>query len=105
VERWASRTTGFIKDNSPWLLQNQVKKLPEFEIKKVANLFINMPDSIYARLKELPQRQHVSINQLVNTALDMEVYLNERARRDSKRAFRKALKKVPDVTPVKGNVA
>ena len=72
----------------------------------MSTLSIRLPDSIHARLRVLAKKDHVSINQLVTTALaeklsalDTEEYLSERAQRASRQRFEKALRKVPDTEP------
>ena len=67
-----------------------------------------MPESIHRRLKTLAEREGISINQLVNSAvaeklaaLMTEEYLQERAERGSRRKLRAVLAKVPDVEPEK----
>jgi hypothetical protein len=67
---------------------------------------LRLPESIHRRLAELAEREGVSINQLINSAvaekmsaLLTEEYLSERARRGSKRKFAAVLAKIPDVEP------
>ena len=69
-------------------------------------LSIRLPDSIHNRAKELAKKEHVSINQLMASALiekisalDTEQYLLERGKRSSKKKFMDALKKTPSVEP------
>ena len=69
-------------------------------------LSIRLPDSIHNRAKELAKREHISINQLLTSALieklsalDTEDYLAERAKKGKKSKFMKALKKTPSVDP------
>jgi hypothetical protein len=69
-------------------------------------LSIRLPDSLHKRIKELAQRDNVSINQLITlavaeklSALETEDYLGKRASRSSKARFRKALGRVPDRKP------
>jgi len=62
---------------------------------------IRLPDSLHKRIKEVAQRDNVSINQMITlaiaeklSALETEDYLENRASRSSKGKFRKALSKV-----------
>jgi predicted transcriptional regulator len=71
---------------------------------------IRLPDSLHKRIKQLAQRDNVSINQMVTlavaeklSALETEDYLGMRASRASKGRFRKALAKVPDRQPETGD--
>jgi hypothetical protein len=67
---------------------------------------INIPESIHKNLKELAKKDRVSIDQFVTTALSEKIsafmtkkYLEDRAKRGSKKKFMEALSKVPDVEP------
>ena len=74
----------------------------------MSTLSLRLPESIHRRLKTLAEREGISINQLVNSAvaeklaaLMTEEYLQERAERGSRRKLRAVLAKVPDVEPEK----
>ena len=63
-----------------------------------------MPNSFHERARELAEREGISINQLVSTALAekmaalmTEEFLDTRARRGSRSRLLRALAKVPDV--------
>ena len=69
-------------------------------------LSLRLPNSLHDRARELAEREGISINQLVSTALAekmaalmTEEYLETRARRGSRSRFIRALAKVPDVAP------
>lgn len=69
-------------------------------------LSVRLPDSLHRRLAEVAEREGVSINQLINSAvaekmsaLMTEEYLAERAKRGTRRKFAAVLAKVPDVEP------
>ncbi len=69
-------------------------------------LSLRLPNSLHERARELAEREGISINQLVSTALAekmaalmTEEYLETRARRGSRTRFLRALAKVPDVPP------
>ncbi len=69
-------------------------------------LSLRLPNSLHRRARELAEREGISINQLIATALAekmsalmTEEYLEQRARRGSREKFLAALAKVPDVEP------
>ena len=69
-------------------------------------LSLRLPNSLHRRARELAEREGISINQLVATALAekmsalmTEEYLEQRARRGSREKFLAALAKVSDVEP------
>jgi hypothetical protein len=72
----------------------------------MATLSIRLPNSLHQQLRACAEREGISINQLVNSAvaekmsaLLTEEYLAERANRGSRKKFERALKHVPDVEP------
>jgi predicted transcriptional regulator len=71
-------------------------------------LSLRLPQSLHQKLGEVAEREGISINQLINSAvaekmsaLMTEEYLQARAVRGSRRKFAAALAKVPDVAPDK----
>jgi len=69
-------------------------------------LSLRLPESLHQKLGELAEREGISINQLITSAvaekmsaLMTEEYLAARAKRASRRKFEAALAKVPDVEP------
>jgi predicted transcriptional regulator len=73
-------------------------------------LNLRLSNSLHRKLSEVAEREGVSINQLINTAvaekmsaLLTEEYLATRARRGSRRRFAAVLAKIPDVTPTAGD--
>ena len=67
---------------------------------------LRLPDSLHNRIRILSMNDHTSINQFVATAvaekisaLDTEVYLLDRAKRASRKKFKKAMSMIPDVAP------
>lgn len=69
-------------------------------------LSIRLPESLHRKLGEVAEREGVSINQLVSSAvaekmsaLMTEEYLNARAKRASRSKFEAVLTKVPDIEP------
>jgi predicted transcriptional regulator len=72
----------------------------------MATLSLRLPDSIHRQLKDLAEKEKVSINQLISTAVAEKVsalmtvdYLEALAREGSREAFDRILAKVPDVEP------
>jgi Uncharacterized protein encoded in hypervariable junctions of pilus gene clusters len=69
-------------------------------------LSLRLPESLHQKLGELAEREGVSINQLITSAvaekmsaLMTEDYLAARAKRARRRKFEAVLAKVPDVEP------
>jgi hypothetical protein len=69
-------------------------------------LSLRLPESLHRKLGEVAEREGVSINQLISSAvaekmsaLMTEEYLQARAKRASRRKFEAVLAKVPDVEP------
>lgn len=69
-------------------------------------LSLRLPESLHQKLGELAEREGISINQLITSAvaekmsaLMTEEYLSARAKRASRRKFEAVLAKVPDVEP------
>jgi len=67
---------------------------------------IRLPDSLHRKVKEVAQRDNVSINQMITlavaeklSALETEDYLGSRSERGSKEKFRRVLRKVPSKRP------
>ena len=74
----------------------------------MSTLSLRLPESIHHHLRTLAEREGISINQLINSAvaeklaaLMTEAYLQERANRGSRRKLRAVMAKVPDVEPEK----
>ncbi len=72
----------------------------------MATLSIRLPDSLHRQLKGLAEKERVSINQLISTAvaekmsaLMTEEYLETLARQGDREAFVRILAKVPSVPP------
>jgi len=69
-------------------------------------LSLRLPESLHRKLAEVAEREGVSINQLISSAvaekmsaLMTEEYLEARAKRASRRKLEAVLAKVPDVEP------
>ncbi len=76
----------------------------------MSTLSVRLPDSLHNKARELAQRDDISINQMIATALaekisalTTEEYLEARAARGSRRKFRKAMAKVPHRPPLPGD--
>jgi hypothetical protein len=74
----------------------------------MSTLSLRLPESIHRNLKSLAEREGISINQLINSAvaeklaaLMTEDYLEQRAARGTRRKLKALLAKVPDVEPEK----
>jgi hypothetical protein len=74
----------------------------------MSTISLRLPDSLHDKVRELAERENVSINQLVTSALAEKIsalmteeYLGERAGRGSKAKFRHAMSKVPDIAAEK----
>ena len=72
----------------------------------MATLSVRLPDSIHRQLKHLAEKERVSINQLISTAVTEKVsalmradYLEGLARQGNREAFDRVLARVPNVEP------
>ena len=72
----------------------------------MSTLSLRIPESLHNRVRVLATEDNISINQFITSAiaeklsaLDTENYLEQRAKKGSKKKFLKVLAKVPDVEP------
>ena len=72
----------------------------------MSTLSLRLPESLHQRVRELADREGISINQFIATAvaekmsaLLTEEYLQARAQRGSRVKYEAALAQVPDVEP------
>jgi len=72
----------------------------------MSTISLRLPESLHKRVRELAQKEDISINQLITTALAEKLsalltseYLEERAKRGRRQKFTRALAKVKDVEP------
>ena len=72
----------------------------------MSTLSLRLPESLHQRVRELADREGISINQFIATAvaekmsaLLTEEYLQARAQRGSRVKYDAALAQVPDVAP------
>ncbi len=73
-------------------------------------LSLRLPDSIHRHIKEIAQKEGVSINQFISSAVSEKIsalltedYLKSRAKRAKKKDFKSILDKVPDREPLRGD--
>ncbi|MEK6287461.1 MAG: YlcI/YnfO family protein [Acidobacteriota bacterium] len=72
----------------------------------MSTISLRLPDSLHKRVRALAKQENVSINQFIATALAekmsallTEDYLEERAKRGSRKRFERALAKARKVKP------
>jgi hypothetical protein len=73
-------------------------------------LSLRLPESLHKKLGEVAEREGVSINQLISSAvaekmsaLMTQEYLAARAKRASRKRFEAVLSKVPDIEPAEND--
>ena len=76
----------------------------------MSTMSLRLPESLHQKVRELAEREGISINQLVNTALAEKIsallteeYLADRAARGSRKKFLEVLEKVPSAEPTSGD--
>ena len=76
----------------------------------MSNLSLRLPDSLHRKLREIAERDDVSINQFIATAVAEKAaafltveYLEERGRRVDPNLIDRLLARVPDVGPLPGD--
>ena len=76
----------------------------------MSTMSVRLPHSLHRQLRELAEREGVSMNQLINSAVGEKLaalltaeYLEERGQRGSRRRYDAVLRKVQDVPPVAGD--
>jgi hypothetical protein len=76
----------------------------------MSTLSLRLPESIHRKLSEVAEREGVSMNQLISSAvaeklaaLMTEEYLHARGRRASAEKFEAVLAKIPAGPPMKGD--
>ncbi len=72
----------------------------------MSTISLRLPDSLHREVRKLAQKESVSINQLITvalaeklSALTTEEYLEQRAKRGSRKKFQRAMAKIPKVKP------
>jgi hypothetical protein len=76
----------------------------------MSNLSLRLPDSLHRKLREIAERDDVSINQFIATAVAEKAaafltveYLEERGRRVDPNLIDRLLARVPNVEPLPGD--
>lgn len=76
----------------------------------MSTMSLRLPESLHQKVRELAEREGISINQLVTTALAEKIsallteeYLADRAARGSRKKFLEVLEKVPSAEPNSGD--
>jgi hypothetical protein len=76
----------------------------------MSTMSVRLPESLHKKAREIAEREGVSINQLVASALAeklsallTEEYLEERARRGSREKFDRVMSKIPSRPPMPGD--
>jgi len=76
----------------------------------MSTMSVRLPNSLHRQLRELAEREGVSMNQLVSSAVGEKLaalltadYLEERAQQGSRRSYEAVLRKVQDAPPVVGD--
>jgi hypothetical protein len=76
----------------------------------MSTMSLRLPESLHEKVRELAEREGISINQLVTTALAEKIsalltqeYLEERAARGSREKYVRILDKVPNAEPDPGD--
>lgn len=76
----------------------------------MSDLRLRLPDSLHSKVREIAERDEVSINQFIATAVAEKAaayltveYLEERARHADPTLFDRLLNRVPDAPPVPGD--
>ena len=72
----------------------------------MSTLSVRLPESLHKRLKEMAEKEGVSMNQFITLAVSEKVstlmtvdYLKKRAQKGDRKTFEKLLEKVPDIEP------
>lgn len=76
----------------------------------MSTVSFNLPDSVYKKIKELADREGISVDQFVATAAAEKLaaftgvaYLEQRAARGSREKLQRILDRVPHVPPDPGD--
>lgn len=72
----------------------------------MTSLSLRLPESLHRQLRQLAEKEGVSMNQLISTAVAEKIsalmtaeYLEERASRGDRAAFDRVLSRVRDIEP------
>lgn len=72
----------------------------------MSTLSVRLPDSLHKKMKELAEKEGVSMNQFITLAVSEKMsalltvdYLKERAEKGNRQAFEEIMNQVPDTEP------
>lgn len=72
----------------------------------MSTLSVRLPESVHKKLRELSQKEGVSMNQFITLAVSEKMsalltvdYLKERAKKGDRKLFEEILHQVPDIEP------
>jgi predicted transcriptional regulator len=72
----------------------------------MSTLSVRLPESLHKKIKELAEKEGVSMNQFITLAVSEKMsalltidYLKERAEKGNKQKFENIMNQVPDVEP------
>ena len=101
--RHAFNTKDFCRRRAIWDCCRDAKTISDENRRASMTLNITLPDSLYKKAMEVAEREQVSVERVVYSALAEQMKalerLEERAARSSEARFRAALAKIPDVEP------
>lgn len=70
----------------------------------MSTISLRLPESLHKKARDIAKKENTSINQLVSSALAEKIsaimaeeYIENRAKRGSKKRFKKALRKVANI--------
>ena len=73
-------------------------------------LSLRLPDSIHRHIRDIAQKEGVSINQFISSAVSEKIsaimteeYLEQRAKRADRKDFKKILDQIPNRPPISGD--
>ena len=76
----------------------------------MSTMSVRLPNSLHRQLRELAEREGVSMNQLISSAVGEKLaalltadYLEERGQEGSRRKYEAVLRKVQDAPPTPGD--
>ena len=76
----------------------------------MSTLSLRLPESLHRKIRELAERDDISINQFIAMAVAEKTaalltadYLEDRGRRGNRALFDRVLARVPDVPPIPGD--
>ncbi|MFQ5674446.1 MAG: toxin-antitoxin system HicB family antitoxin [bacterium] len=74
----------------------------------MSTISLRLPNSLHQKVKELAEKEGISINQFITSAVSEKMsafatvdYLEQRANRADQKKFKKTLSLIPDIEPEK----